>query len=115
MELARGVHLGADVVVVPRLGKAYRGLDSADADDMIVSAVDQHKHEAFIGFLGSAGKRGERASDARIEPLGIRRQGGQSGACALGQCEQRLQVVPRDRSHVEHWERDPYREKTWSP
>ena len=50
------MHLRADVVVVPGLGKAHRGLDGADADDMIVSAVDQHEHEAFSGFLGSAGE-----------------------------------------------------------
>ena len=112
IKLARGVHLRAHVVVVPGLGEAYRGLDRADADDMIVGAVDQHEHEAFVGFFGRAGKRRERAPDARVEPIGVRGQGGQSRAGALGQRKQRLQVAPRDRSYVKHGERGPVSVKT---
>ena len=102
VELARGVHLRPDVIVVPGLRQAHGRLDRADADDAAAAAVDEHEDVARIRLRGVSGERGERALDALLEALGVGRQCGQRRAAAFGQREQRRQVLPRDRPDVEH-------------
>ena len=84
VELARGVDLGADVIVVPRLGKPDRGFDGADSDHAPVGSVGQHEHEALIGLGGLAGERSERARNACLKAIGVGGQGGEPRAGSLG-------------------------------
>ena len=84
VELARGVDLGADVIVVPGLGKPDRGFDGADSDHAAVFPVGQYEHEALIGLVGLAGERTERTRNACLKAVGVGRQGREPRAGSLG-------------------------------
>jgi hypothetical protein len=102
------------VIVVPGVLQADRRLDGADADHPLGGlreALDEHEHVAGIRELRRARERRKRPLDARGEPLAIRGKRGEPGAGALGELEDRREIVLRDRTDVEHRARlSPHRD-----
>ncbi|MNE81135.1 hypothetical protein D3C80_1777640 [compost metagenome] len=97
-QVCRGIDRHPHAVVVPGLSQTNGTAQGTDTDDLLV-VILEYEQIVGVGLFNLVGEGALGPAQAMAQALFVGGQGGEAGAGALCQCQQRTQVSQLSRAH----------------